>query len=115
MTIVIHTDCTHNIKMATSASANSDQFQGQNTYPVRVILWSTPRSVSTSFLKCMTAVPDSQMWYEPFTMAKYFSHDSPYRDEIFPLLCNRWGAKDDGRVFASEVPGKSHCPVLLCP
>ena len=55
----------------------------------------------------MTAVPDSQMWYEPFTMAKYFSYDSPYRDEIIALLYDLWGAKDDGRVFASEISGKT--------
>ncbi|XP_072027778.1 uncharacterized protein [Amphiura filiformis] len=40
--------------------------QAQSDDIARVILWCVPRTCSTAFLKCMTYVPDSQVWYEPY-------------------------------------------------
>lgn len=41
----------------------------------RVILWGVPRSVSTSFLKCMTSVEDSIVWHEPYLYANMTGTD----------------------------------------
>ncbi len=54
--------------------------------PLKVYLWTTPRTVSTSFLKCMTNVPDTVAWHEPYLQIGKFSYEvkdpmlQPYRD-----------------------------------
>ena len=53
---------------------------GQN--PARVILWSTPRSISTAFLKCMTFVDNSVIWHEPFVFANRCAPDGTIRAVI---------------------------------
>ncbi|XP_072043357.1 uncharacterized protein [Amphiura filiformis] len=47
--------------------------------PARVILWSTPRSVSTAFLKCITFVDRSIAWHEPFIFANRCAPDGTIR------------------------------------
>ncbi|XP_071498356.1 uncharacterized protein [Diadema antillarum] len=32
----------------------------------RAILWMIPRSISTAFTKCMSGIPDCEVWMEPF-------------------------------------------------
>ncbi|XP_071479209.1 uncharacterized protein, partial [Diadema antillarum] len=32
----------------------------------RVLLWSVPRAGSTALAKCLTAIPESEVWYEPY-------------------------------------------------
>ncbi len=51
-----------------------------NTAPSqsRVFLWCLPRSVSTSFLKCMTFVENSQIWHEPYMWANLCGPDGSY-------------------------------------
>ena len=61
-------------------SDNIMEIQSENSGvpPLKVFLWATPRSVSTTFLKCMTSVPDTSAWYEPYVqMAKFSQDDDP--------------------------------------
>ncbi len=46
--------------------------------PVRVVLWGCPRTCSSSFLKCMSKIPDTQIFFELFTAANHFG---PERDQ----------------------------------
>ncbi|XP_072047606.1 uncharacterized protein [Amphiura filiformis] len=41
--------------------------------PLKVFLWACPRTLSTSFLKCMTYVPDTVAWHEPYIQIAKFS------------------------------------------
>ncbi|XP_022110219.1 branched-chain-amino-acid aminotransferase-like protein 1 [Acanthaster planci] len=71
----------------------------------RVILWALPRTLSTAFLKCMSGVPDSKMFYEPYTAAYLFGPDRPYADA--PRPANSDGgtpeaAKDCGAISGFE-------------
>ncbi len=34
--------------------------------PAKVFVWSTGRSLSTSFFKCLTQIPDTVAWHEPY-------------------------------------------------
>ena len=47
----------------------------ENTKQARVILWGVPRSISTSFLKCLTFVEDSVCWHEPYLYANMVGTD----------------------------------------
>ena len=49
-----------------------------NNQTNRVILWSVPRAVSTSFLKCMTFVDKSTVWHEPYLWANLCGPDGSY-------------------------------------
>ena len=73
----------------------------------RVMLWCIPRSVSTSFLKCMTNVPSSQCWFEPYLMACCFSKYGKYRKRFLASMQSR-GAEESTitDTFASEIEGK---------
>ncbi|XP_072028015.1 uncharacterized protein [Amphiura filiformis] len=80
----------------------------ENSDIIRVMLWSVPRSVSTSFLKCMTNVPNSQTWYEPYWMAFWFSNYGKHRPGMVSRLQDAWKAKGDHgdtASFASEISG----------
>ena len=74
----------------------------------RVMLWCVPRTVSTSFLKCMTSVPNSQCWYEPYLMACYFSKYGKNRNYVLSQMQQKWGAEESltADTFASEIEGK---------
>ena len=41
--------------------------------PLKVFLWCHGRTMSTSFLKCMTFVPDTVAWLEPYALIGKFS------------------------------------------
>ena len=43
---------------------------------VRMMLWGTPRSVSTVFAKFMSFIDDSQIYFEPYLCARWFGPDS---------------------------------------
>ena len=66
-----------------------------NKKPSRVILWSTPRSVSTAFLKCMTFVERSIIWHEPYIFANRLAPDGTIKASIEK-------ARMEGRT--SELP-----------
>ena len=57
---------------------------------VRVKLWCVPRSTSTVFLKCMTYVPDSQVWYEPYLMGYFYSKYGKHRSGIAKIASDLW-------------------------
>ncbi|XP_072027724.1 uncharacterized protein [Amphiura filiformis] len=71
------------------------------------MLWCVPRSVSTSFLKCMTNVPNSQMWYEPYIMTLECSNYGKYRKDMVNMMQDAWGAKETMTVatFGSGISG----------
>ena len=63
-------------------------------HPVKVFLWSTPRSVSTTLLKCLTFVPDTSAWYEPYVqMAKFSLDDDPVFYGPFKGLVEKLGGR----------------------
>ncbi|XP_072030048.1 uncharacterized protein [Amphiura filiformis] len=79
--------------------------QAQSDDIARVILWCVPRTCSTAFLKCMTYVPDSQVWYEPYLMGFHFS-DFAHRKTSIALLRDYWGGdikEDDENDFTSGI------------
>ncbi len=87
-------------------------FTTMNPNCTRVMLWCLPRSVSTSFLKCMTNVPNSQCWYEPYLMACYFSKYGKNRKHLLAEIEGKWGAEGSqtADTFASEIEGKRANP-----
>ncbi|XP_072014835.1 uncharacterized protein [Amphiura filiformis] len=66
--------------------------------PLKVFLWASPRTVSTSFLKCMTYVPDTVAWHEPYLQIGKFSYQ--VEDPIFSKTYREFAEKHGG---ASEV------------
>ncbi|XP_072018128.1 uncharacterized protein [Amphiura filiformis] len=42
----------------------------------KVVLWSTPRSVSTALTKCLSFVPNSAIWFEPYVSAMIHGSDA---------------------------------------
>ena len=65
---------------------------------VRVILWCVPRSTSTAFLTCMTHVPNSQMWYEPYIVCYQFQR---HGKELIEYNGQIWGTKADDYTSGS--------------
>ena len=62
--------------------------------PLKVFLWTTPRSMSTTFLKCMTFVPDTVAWHEPYQQIAKFSlkvDDPMFLNETFCDLLEKHG------------------------
>ncbi|XP_072024433.1 uncharacterized protein [Amphiura filiformis] len=55
--------------------ANSSLVENNNNDITRVMLWCMPRSASTSFLKCMTYVPDTLAFFEPYSMCHRYCKD----------------------------------------
>ncbi len=41
--------------------------------PARVFVWSTGRSLSNSFMKCLTQIPNTVAWHEPYNKIRAFS------------------------------------------
>ena len=70
----------------------------------RVILWSSPRSTSTAFLKCMSGVPDIQLWLEPYLMIYHYSRFGKFRDEVINFRRETWG---NNLTFTNEDFGTS--------
>ena len=50
--------------------------------PAKVILWSTPRSLSAVFTKCLSFIPNAVIWFEPFTGAMFYGPDGRYPPTI---------------------------------
>ncbi len=65
-----------------------------NNKPAKVILWCTPRSVSTALTKCLSFVSNSVIWYEPYVAAMYYGPDSRYVHPHSPLLWKGEPGKD---------------------
>ncbi|XP_071788489.1 uncharacterized protein [Asterias amurensis] len=47
----------------------------------KVILWSYPRTVSSTFVKCMSNVPDSKMLFEMYTAARFYGPEGMFFDK----------------------------------
>ncbi|XP_072051066.1 uncharacterized protein [Amphiura filiformis] len=79
----------------------------------RVMLWAIPRSTSTAFLKCMTYVPDTLAWYEPYWQCFHYSKYGIHRQNIYDFKRKYKGAdvklndnhlRDiEGGYYASET------------
>ncbi|XP_072036879.1 uncharacterized protein [Amphiura filiformis] len=67
------------------------------TGPLKVFLWTTPRTVSTSFLKCMTYVPDTVAWHEPYLQIGKFSYqvEDPMFSEPYRELAEKQGGASE--------------------
>ncbi|XP_071805511.1 uncharacterized protein [Asterias amurensis] len=52
----------------------------------RVFCWSTPRSLSTAFMKCLSTIEGSVAWMEPYGTAEHFGPDGLLKppDEVPP-------------------------------
>ncbi|XP_072050948.1 uncharacterized protein [Amphiura filiformis] len=72
------------------------------------MLWSTPRSVSTSFLQCMTSGGNSQGWHEPYWMTFQISNYGKHRKAALTLLSRTWLDQDgaiDTDTIGLEIAG----------
>ena len=60
----------------------------QQKTATKVILWSTPRSILTALTKCLSFVPDSVIWFEPYVGAVRYGLDAqyPHSENEFQLL-----------------------------
>ncbi|XP_072028553.1 uncharacterized protein [Amphiura filiformis] len=79
--------------MATSGESN-----GCNQATARVMLWCVPRSTSTAFLKCMTYVPNSQVWLEPYLMHYLFSSHGNNREQVVSFFQDIWKATEKEEI-----------------
>ena len=50
----------------------------QQKQPTKVIMWSTPRSLSTTIAKCFSQIPGSLIWHEPYINAMWYGQDRRY-------------------------------------
>ncbi|XP_072019567.1 uncharacterized protein [Amphiura filiformis] len=71
------------------------------TGPLKVFLWTSPRTVSTSFLKCMNYVPDTVAWHEPYMEIAKFSQlteDPMVCKPCIELLEKHGGASEVAKI-----------------
>ncbi len=66
--------------------------QEQTKKPVKVIMWSTPRALSTVIEKCLSCIPGSVIWHEPYVNAMWFGTD---RHSTAPGDKGGWAATDE--------------------
>ena len=93
--------------MATSKAETQSNGSSTNNNLTKVNLWCVPRAVSTSFLKCMTYVPDSQVWLEPYQSIRLFSKCGQHRDTMLKLLVGNWECETQGE-FGAHIKGKAY-------
>ena len=80
---------------------------------VRVKLWCVPRSTSTDILKCMTYVPNLQVWFEPYQMGYLYSKFGKNRKAITNMASELWKiAINDQNSHLDGISGK-FCFVLF--
>ena len=65
-----------------------------NNKPSKVILWSTPRSLSTSLKKCLSFYSNSVIWFEPYVAAMYYGPNSRWTPSSSPSLWKGEPGKD---------------------
>ncbi|XP_072050910.1 uncharacterized protein [Amphiura filiformis] len=73
-----------------------------------IMLWSPPRSVSTSLLKGITNVANSQAWHEPYWMTFQCSNYGKHRKAALSMLSRAWVDKHgevDTDSIGSEIAG----------
>ncbi|XP_072037600.1 uncharacterized protein [Amphiura filiformis] len=63
----------------------------QNQNPLKIIMWCTPRSLSTAIGKCFSQIPGSLIWHEPYISAMWYG-----TDRRFPAPCDKGGWQGDG-------------------
>nr|XP_054770115.1 uncharacterized protein LOC129277952 [Lytechinus pictus] len=65
----------------------------------RVIIWGVPRSISTCLLKCLSFLPNTQAWFEPYCLA--FFTDISCKKMGFPLP--RYARDFNAEAFAESM------------
>ncbi|XP_072014952.1 uncharacterized protein [Amphiura filiformis] len=60
----------------------------------KVVLWSTPRSLSTVLMKCLSFVPNSALWFEPYMGAMYYGPEATCTPSSSPRLWKGHPGKD---------------------
>ncbi|XP_072039689.1 uncharacterized protein [Amphiura filiformis] len=58
--------------------SSTNQTPPDSSTPVRVMLISTPRSVSTALMKCMSCIKGSLVFLEPYLLACWFGKDKKF-------------------------------------
>ena len=69
---------------------------------VRVKLWCVPRSTSTAILKCMTYVPNSQVWFEPYLTGYFYSKFGKYRNAMANISSELW------KIDVNDIKKNAH-------
>ena len=90
----------------TSSCLNTDSISTTGT-PAKVILWSTPRSLSTVFTKCISFIPNSLIWYEPFLGVMFYGLDSRCAPIKFRSEANKIEIPEDVGFDATKFSYKS--------
>ena len=67
----------------------------------KVLLWAAPRSMSTSFLKCFTSVPNSVAWMEPWRQVHVYGKEDEVRSPFLSKMMEAMGGKD----AVDKIPG----------
>ncbi len=77
----------------------------------RVMLWCMPRSMSTAFLKCMTYVPGTQAWYEPYLTCHIYSRYERHRKTMYDFWRQHQGAdvNPDNDDHLKDIEGNLKC------
>ena len=76
---------------------------------VRVKLWCVPRSTSTAILKCLTYVPNIQVWFEPYLSGYFHSKFGKYRNAMADYISSKWkiDVNDiDKNTYLEGISGK---------
>ncbi|XP_072167209.1 uncharacterized protein [Diadema setosum] len=106
--------------MATDAKTAGDE-------PARVIMWCSPRSVSTAMTKCMSFVDEAEIWLEPYVISKiakdvhkiYHPDSDPLptdidgNEEIYLETVKDLNLGSDIKNFKLDLGGVSSTPVKL--
>ncbi len=76
--------------------------RGDGTKPIKIILWSTPRSLSTVLTKCLSFVPNSSIWFEPYMGAMYYGPEARCIPSSSPIV---WKGKsgEDQETQAKRI------------
>ncbi|XP_003731237.1 branched-chain-amino-acid aminotransferase-like protein 2 [Strongylocentrotus purpuratus] len=75
--------------------------------PARIMLWSTPRSVSTAFARSMTARGDTEMFWEPYLACYSFGPDREihWGDDLPNMLNDKYTYSYIKELLNADYPG----------
>ncbi|XP_071495111.1 uncharacterized protein [Diadema antillarum] len=74
----------------------------------KAILWMTPRMISTAFAKCLSGVPDCQVWIEPFGFS-HFAREEMRKAGITELPWCLEGHEKEFKVASENLEKIFNC------
>ncbi|XP_003727931.3 branched-chain-amino-acid aminotransferase-like protein 2 [Strongylocentrotus purpuratus] len=82
----------------------------QSSGPVRIMMWSTPRSLSTAFARSMSARGDAEVFWEPYFSCYFFGPAGAERISLLPIHATSMSNEKYTHSFISgllnaEYPG----------